>query len=390
VFSKAEPYLVSRACFLESRGSTLKSTDGRRLSLEAAVLERLGVLDAIEERRPAARGEIVRWLDAALRLLGESPCWGDRARPEAEPIVDHPALASLLSEALCWDRRLPYLLSASDAERIAGREVPEGAGRVALAYAIRSGLIVPGPEGLRFGEALSTGDVVRTLHALMVKRGEPPLREGRIESAGPDRITLFEGDEETSMSVAPGVSLFREVAGASNPAGELMLLPNDRLRYRAGDSGIDLIVLLEDGASFDRSSRFSHWMVRKTVEEVSLGVSAGLSTRVGTVQDLRPKRYGASGRLAELEVVGTEGSGTLRGLAIRRALGIRENLFFLDRQSAADGTARGWVFTGRGWGHGVGLCQVGAYGMAASGFSYREILSHYYPGTRIDKRGSRP
>jgi stage II sporulation protein D len=111
---------------------------------------------------------------------------------------------------------------------------------------------------------------------------------------------------------------------------------------------------------------------------------------VGSVRDLRPKRYGASGRIAELEVVGTLGTTTLKGLAIRRALGIRENLFFFDAQHAPDGTVRGWVFTGRVWGHGVGMCQVGAYGMAAEGFSYREILSHYYPGTRIDNHRSRP
>jgi len=41
------------------------------------------------------------------------------------------------------------------------------------------------------------------------------------------------------------------------------------------------------------------------------------------------------------------------------------------------------VFTGRGWGHGVGMCQVGAYGMAAAGRSYQEILAHYYAGTEI-------
>jgi stage II sporulation protein D len=88
--------------------------------------------------------------------------------------------------------------------------------------------------------------------------------------------------------------------------------------------------------------------------------------------------------------VGTEGTVTLTGLAIRRALGIRENLFFLDAQRGPDGKARSWVFTGRGWGHGVGLCQVGAYGMAAAGHDYREILSHYYAGTRVVSRGQGP
>ncbi|MGH9388554.1 MAG: hypothetical protein ACRD1Z_02995, partial [Vicinamibacteria bacterium] len=173
-------------------------------------------------------------------------------------------------------------------------------------------------------------------------------------------------------------------------ADRLTLLPNDRVRYRSGDGGLDVLVLLEDGGSFDRSSRFSNWVVRKSADELSREVNASLQVSVGSVLELRPKRYGSSGRLAELEVVGSEGSATLKGLAIRRALGIRENLFFFDVQQAPDGTVRAFVFTGRGWGHGVGLCQVGAYGMAASGFSYRDILSHYYPGTRIDNHRVRP
>ena len=107
--------------------------------------------------------------------------------------------------------------------------------------------------------------------------------------------------------------------------------------------------------------------------------------RVGWTRatDLRPLRYGRSGRVAELEVVGTEGSTVLTGLGIRWGLGIRETLFFVDRQLGPDSQVTAWVFTGRGWGHGVGLCQVGAYGMAAAGHDYKEILAHYYPGTTI-------
>ena len=80
------------------------------------------------------------------------------------------------------------------------------------------------------------------------------------------------------------------------------------------------------------------------------------------------------------------GTGGIRvaGFGVRRALGIRENLFFVDTQRGSDGAIEAWVFTGRGWGHGVGMCQVGAYGMAAAGYGYRQILSHYYAGTRVE------
>ena len=397
VFSQKEPYLVSRACFLESRAPVLASANDGPLALEAGILHQLGVLDAVDESGSASYSEALRWLTATLRVLGQSSCLRESSPQDSRRILDLPAFAELLGEALCWERRLPFLVSSFDAERIVGQDLPQ-ADRIPLAYAILSGLIVPDGMGVRSGQPIARRDVIRSLHALLEERGEPVLREGRIRSVAPDSITIVEGapikdgenEREVSMSLAPVRYLYRSLAGASHYASRLTLLPNDRVRYRIGESGIDVLVLLEGGGSFDRSSRFSHWVVRKSSDELTREVNASLSVSVGSVLELRPQRYGPSGRIAELEVVGEDGSVTLRGLAIRRALGIRENLFFFDRQRAPDGRLRGWVFTGRGWGHGVGLCQVGAYGMAASGFSYRDILSHYYPGTRIDNERSQP
>jgi stage II sporulation protein D len=397
VFSQKEPYLVSRACVLESRAPVLASSSERPLTLEAAILHRLGVLESVDESGLASYSETTRWLTSTLRVLGQSPCWSEGSPGDSGRTLDLPALAGLLGQALCWERRLPFLLSSFDAERIVGRELPES-DRIRLAYSIRSGLIVPRGTGSRSGEAVARRDVIRTLHALLATRGEPVLRAGRVRAVAGDALTLVEGtsdeqgahEREVSMTLAPVRYFYRELAGASHYADRLTLLPNDRVRYRTSDAGIDVLVLLEDGGSFDRSSRFSHWVVRKSADELTEGVNASPEVSVGSVLELRPKRYGPSGRVAELEVVGSDGSATLKGLAIRRALGIRENLFFFDVQHAPDGTVRGWVFTGRGWGHGVGLCQVGAYGMAASGFSYRDILGHYYPGTRIDKHRGRP
>ena len=62
-------------------------------------------------------------------------------------------------------------------------------------------------------------------------------------------------------------------------------------------------------------------------------------------------------------------------------LGLKDNVFrFL---TLGEGNRRRWVFYGRGWGHGVGLCQTGAYGMALEGATFQQILSHYYPGTEL-------
>jgi stage II sporulation protein D len=65
------------------------------------------------------------------------------------------------------------------------------------------------------------------------------------------------------------------------------------------------------------------------------------------------------------------------------ALGLKEDLFVMDRQYDKDGNVSVFVFSGKGWGHGVGMCQVGAYGMALRGKTYREILAHYYSGAEV-------
>jgi stage II sporulation protein D len=147
---------------------------------------------------------------------------------------------------------------------------------------------------------------------------------------------------------------------------------------------VDLLVRLPagDGAAADRYSPYNRWsiVVSREAIETLLGENGH---RVGRLVDLEPLERGATGRLVRLKAVGSEGSVTLRGLDIRWNLGTRENLFFIDRITGPDGSNRAYRFTGRGWGHGVGLCQVGAVGLAEAGADFLEILQHYYPGIVI-------
>jgi SpoIID/LytB domain protein len=136
------------------------------------------------------------------------------------------------------------------------------------------------------------------------------------------------------------------------------------------------------GESADRTSRFFRWEVRMTPAEVARSMRRYGS--VGVVRDILPRRIGTSGRVVDLAIVGSEGELLLKGMKVRFALGLRENLFVIDRELDDDKRVEQFVFTGKGWGHGVGLCQVGAYGMARSGSTYAQILSHYYPGTALD------
>ena len=87
----------------------------------------------------------------------------------------------------------------------------------------------------------------------------------------------------------------------------------------------------------------------------------------------------------QLQIIGSRSSIVINGYKARNALGLRDTLFTLAREYNPDGSVASFVFHGRGWGHGVGLCQVGAFGMARAGRSYEEILKTYYQGVQIQK-----
>ena len=118
-------------------------------------------------------------------------------------------------------------------------------------------------------------------------------------------------------------------------------------------------------------------------EELGELVRSRLSVDLGPIVGLQPLSRGPSGRIFRLRITGERGDVVVgKELEIRRALS-RSHLF--SSAFVVDREAGRFVLTGAGWGHGVGLCQIGAAVMAAEGRGYREILSHYYPGTVVER-----
>jgi stage II sporulation protein D len=136
-----------------------------------------------------------------------------------------------------------------------------------------------------------------------------------------------------------------------------------------------------DGASFDRTSSFADWTRSYRADELvaSIAKRAPIKQLLG----LRPLSVDASQRVAEMEFTAEGGrTFTLKGLPIRWALNVPDNLFVFEKTTDPDGVDR-YTFYGKGWGHGVGMCQVGAYGMAFRGYKFDQILKHYYTGIDI-------
>lgn len=291
-----------------------------------------------------------------------------------------------MTKALCWEGRLPFLIPNPDVDRVVPEEVSSGLTereRRALAYWIQRGWLRPAGDGLLPSSPISFLEAAESVYRLVSDRGGALWAEAVVVGREQQELLIVRDEEDSRVPLATRRYLYRQVEGSTYFTPAVRLFPGDRIRYHQGPDGIDLLVLLTHRTGFDRSSRFYRWTVRKSSEELSRSING--RERVGRLLDLKPKRYGKSGRVAELEIVGTEQVKLIKGLAIRRWLGLRENLFYIDKQTDPHGAVKSWVFTGGGWGHGVGLCQVGAYGMASAGYSYREILGHFYAGTEVQK-----
>lgn len=132
-----------------------------------------------------------------------------------------------------------------------------------------------------------------------------------------------------------------------------------------------------------RTMDFHDWTVKYSREDLSALVHRRTGVDYGEILSLEPVERGPSGRIKYLRINGTKHSAVIgKELAIRRALS-ETHL----KSSAFEVTADGdfFVLRGRGWGHGVGLCQIGAAVMASEGYDYRQILSHYYVGAEVEQ-----
>ena len=145
--------------------------------------------------------------------------------------------------------------------------------------------------------------------------------------------------------------------------------------------------LRSDAASYSSVSPYYsraayRWVKWVPAEEIARRV--GREKDIGGILSIITRGRGISGRVAEVEVVGSSGSVLVRGDRIRYVLGgLRSTLFTVRPKLGSGGLPQYFIFTGGGWGHGVGMDQSGAAGMAAAGYTYKEILAHYYPRAQL-------
>ncbi|MDR1437113.1 MAG: SpoIID/LytB domain-containing protein [Candidatus Symbiothrix sp.] len=134
---------------------------------------------------------------------------------------------------------------------------------------------------------------------------------------------------------------------------------------------------------------FYRWETVLTQAEIKSLLFRKAGIDLGNILDLIPVERGVSGRLVRLRIVGSKQTLVIgKELEIRKVLSethLYSSAFVVEKGQKVNGVPEKFILKGAGWGHGVGLCQIGAAVMGAKGHSYREILTHYFPGAVLQK-----
>ena len=135
---------------------------------------------------------------------------------------------------------------------------------------------------------------------------------------------------------------------------------------------------------------FYRWQVSYTQAELAELIRRKSGIDFGQILNLIPLERGGSGRIVRLKIVGSQRSLIIgKELEIRRTLSeshLYSSAFVVDKEGADDNVPTRFTLIGAGWGHGVGLCQIGAAVMGAQGYPYDAILTHYFPGATIEAK----
>jgi len=379
VFGGDAPYLKAAPCY-PANPLTLPFASGVPVTTEAQQpwltwdLLRLAAgivpvewLSGERLAQPATVEDLAIPLRALQQRLGIEPA----------PLVREGGLTLALARALGFHQVVEGQERPQDAAYFLPPGLPPG-DRLLAAFLTRRGIVPPAlwaaREPLTLRQALSAlGRMWNDLDPLVPGEGSLLMdRQVRRKRGGPEPLPL-----------TPKLLLAEEA-----PDGSLRLLPKapiqvgDRLKWIPAEDGSAAVLVRRldpDGAAWDRYNPTAHWRVEYA--EADLLALVRKRIKVAGIRELRAQ-HNEAGRVLDLVLVDSQGAPhRVRGMHIRGLLGLKDNVFRWI--TLGQGAKRRWVFFGRGWGHGVGMCQTGAYGMALEGATFQQILSHYYPGTDL-------
>lgn len=405
IFREAAPYLRSHECGVE--GVSAFSTFTIRTNRETAIVQEESHLPLLRDlallsvhsfsgfprrisdawlKAPASSTEVRGWLATAARITRQP------VPPTGEDVNRPPAFASALVLAVFGESRADILLNQADIDYFLAvrdaQEIPT-VNRADVALLLRDGHLALYPDAtIRAREPLSRGRVLRTFARILEAREVFKLQKSNARPATQSALVVrpARGKDQT-LQVAKNAFLFRKIGEHLYPVQAVAVVGGEGLSFHLDSQGeIDYLEVqpASRGGSAERFSPFTNWSTELSLAQVRARLARS-GRGIGSINDLRIARRGASRRVIDLEIIGSNGNANILGGRIRSVLGLREQLFVIDRKYDAEGQITSFVFTGRGWGHGVGMCQVGAYGLARHGLTYDQILKNYYRDIELTK-----
>ncbi|MBC8030446.1 MAG: SpoIID/LytB domain-containing protein [Pyrinomonadaceae bacterium] len=405
IFNGPLPYAVGRECAAEGRAALapftikttrepaeLKEAQNVPIARDVAVLAvhnftslKTRISDSwVSGETPVS--EVRSWLASTATLARQTA-------PAVTEEVNRPGpFATALSSAVFGESRANTLLNDADVDYFLAvrdaKDVPES-NRSDVAMLVRDGYLAVLPDAtLRPRDPLSRARALHSIARILESRNLLQLQKGTARPTADDNLILRSAKgKDVPVKISADAFLFRQIGENVYPVRSVALVGGEPVIFHVSAGGeVDYLEVkpAPNGAAADRFSPFTNWINDLSVGQVQSRLGRAASG-IGSLTDLRVVSRGSSRRVTDLEVIGTNGTAHVRGGRIRSALGLREQLFVIERKYDDDGRVTGFSFIGRGWGHGVGMCQVGAYGLARQGFSGEQILKAYYTGIELTR-----
>ena len=404
IFDKAEPYLRGVECSLEEhryfepftihtvRPPAKLREDGnldlvKLMSLLAVNGFQLSTADMTDDwfEDAPTQSELSNWLNQIAMKFGKP--FPNVTRDSGKPIELARILTAFIyppdySDTLYSDSDVSYQLTFDDAV-----EIPKER-RADVAALLRDGYFTLHPDlTLKPTKPFSRAQMLRLIETIFEKKKwMPQLQTGVANPTADGKLILKTGRTSRALTVRPDVFLFRQFGDRMYPVRETTLVGGEEVAFQTDASGAVSYLEVKPTSlptTAEAMSPHTFWNVTLSAGAVQSRLSRYVRD-IGTLYDVNVKRRGSSRRAIELEIVGSNGVKSLKGGKIRSALRLKEQLFVINKRYAGSAVAS-YTFTGRGWGHGVGMCQYGAFGMAKMGVKYGDILKHYYTGIELTK-----
>lgn len=376
-----EPYLKAAKCVELEMANIAGRADSGILSEQQVSARLFAAVSGQPETAPAwSAREVEAAVTAAARVGGMAT--PDAARPASSRRGD---VLAYLASIFGFDSYANVVTLPEDRRYFFPQSGPESVPYRAAAFLIKFGFLPSQDiDRIDLAAAMPREELYGLLGGWLRKHEALQEKSGKIAAIDGRRVTLKAEGKLAPYTLPENAPLFRRIGDRLQEYKSLPVMIGDRafVHLDARKAVVAMIVSASaDGASFDRTSSFADWTRSYRADE--LVTSINKRNPIQQLVDLRPVTVDASKRIAELEVTAEGGRKfMLRGLPVRWSLNVPDNLFVFDKTKDPDGADR-YTFYGKGWGHGIGLCQVGAYGMAFRGFKFDAILKRYYTGVEI-------